>query len=304
MQITRAPRRHLSEAELLDCTRACPICLSAAPRHARVRVQRHPDVVMLECPACRGCSASHMPRPEVLRELYARYYDGFGRETTFANAARFARHLVRLLPRDAPPRSLRILDYGGGDGSLSLAVAERLIAFGRASEAAIDVVDFVQREERRTANVTVRFRTPAEPPSEPYDLVLASAILEHVPELHALLRALVAAIAPHGLFYARTPYAIPLTRLLPRLDLTYPAHVHDLGSPFWNRVAETFGWPVRVVASRPSLVAGTLTGDPLRAVAALALKWPAHVESFFSPRARMGRLWHLAGGWEVVLRRK
>jgi SAM-dependent methyltransferase len=303
MQITRAPRRHLDEAELIDCTRACPICLSDAPRRARVRLQSAPHVVMLECATCHGGSASHMPRPEVLEAYYARYYAGFEREVTFSGAARFARHIAHALPRHALPRSMRILDYGGGDGSLSVAVAERLIALGRTSAVAIDVVDFAARPSGRTASIALRFRSPFEPLRDQYDLVLASAILEHVPDLYTLLRTLYEAIAPEGIFYARTPYAMPLTRLVPRLDLTYPAHVHDLGSPFWNRVVETFSWSARVLASRPSLVAGTLAGDPLRTIAALALKWPAHVEGFLSPRARRGRFWHLAGGWEVLLQR-
>lgn len=244
-----------------------------------------------------------MPRPEVLEEYYAAYYSGCEREVTFSDAARFARHIAGAFPRRAFGPSIRILDYGGGDGSLSRALAERLIAAGRTSRATIDVVDFASHEAQQSPSVALRFQRPTEPLRGPYDLVLASAILEHVPELHALLAALYDATAPGGLFYARTPYSVPLRRLVPRLDLAYPAHVHDLGSPFWNRFEETFSWSVRVVASRPSLVAGTLAADPLRALAALALKLPAHIEGRLSPRARRGRLWHLAGGWEVVLQR-
>lgn len=303
MQITRAPRRHLECSELIDCTASCPVCGSHEPRQPVCRVHRSPDVDMLRCPNCRACSASHMPRPELLESFYARYYDHFDREVTFSDAARFARHVVDGLPRDAFEGSMRILDYGGGDGSLSREVAGRLLALGRTTSVEVVVVDFVLREPAVAAGMTIRYQSPTQPLGQRYDLVLASAILEHVPEAHLLLESLYEAIARGGYFYARTPYAIPLTRLFPRLDLTYPAHVHDMGSPFWDRLAETFGWSVRVVASRPSLVAGRLSEDPLRTLAAWVLKLPAHLESVVSPISRRKRLWHLVGGWEVLLQR-
>lgn len=303
MQITRVPRLHLASSELVDATQACPICLSDSPRRRVVRVQADPDVFMLACSRCRASSASHMPRPEVLARYYAEFYSGFDRAVTFSSAARFASHVVRQLPRRASGPTLRILDYGGGDGSLSRAVAERLLALGRTSRTEIVVVDFGSHPSVVEANLSVRFQSPAEPLAGPHDLVLASAILEHVPDLHRLLPDLLDALAAGGLFYARTPYSIPLTTLLPSLDLGYPAHVHDMGSPFWNRLPETFSRPVRLLASQPSLVAGSLTEDPLRTIAGFALKLPAHIENFLSPRERKTRLWHLVGGWEVVLQR-
>jgi len=304
LQVTRLPRRHLTRSELVDATGACPICLADLPRRQAVRVQADPDVFMLACPRCRACSASHMPRPEVLARYYADFYDGHGaRQVTFSDPTRFANHIVGSLPRDATWRELRLLDFGGGDGSLSRRIAERLIARGRARHVSIVVVDFLPGENAAGGALSVRFQLPDEPLGDAYHLVLASAILEHVPHLHRLLPALYGALAPAGLFYARTPYAIPLARFVPRLDLGYPAHLHDMGSPFWNRLQKTFEWSGRVLASRPSLVAGTLTGDPVRTIAAVALKLPAHVESVLSPRRRHGRLWHLVGGWEVLLQR-
>jgi SAM-dependent methyltransferase len=294
----------LAAAELVDARRCCPICLTAAPRRAVFRVQAAPDVDMLECPCCRASSASSMPGPDVLAEYYASYYDDRDAKVTFSAPSRFARHVVGLLPDVASNASVRILDFGGGDGSLSRAIAERLIALGRTSGAEVLVVDFAPHDDVTDAGVSIRYRPPAETIDGRYDLVLASAILEHIPDLNPVLATLHAAMAPAGFFYARTPYVIPLTRLFPRLDLTYPAHVHDMGSEFWNRFSETFGWDTRIVVSRPSVVAGSLLADPVRTLAAAALKTPAHVENFFSPRTRARRWWNLVGGWEVLLQKK
>ena len=304
IQATRAPRRHLEAPELVDCTRACPICGSAAPRRAEFRVQSNPDVHMLACARCRGASASHMPRAEVLASYYASYYDMHEREVTFSAPLRFARHVVRVLPDVPCGATVRILDYGGGDGSLSKATAARLIALGRARAAEVRVVDLMHRPPEEHGAISIRHQLPDAPVDGKYDLVLASAILEHIPELGSVLRALGEALARGGFFYARTPYALPLTRLFPRLDLTYPAHVHDMGSEFWNRFGETFGWDVRIVASRPSVVAGSVLRDPLRTLAAIALKAPGHLENRLSPRSRVRRTWNLVGGWEVVLQKK
>jgi hypothetical protein len=51
------------------------------------------------------------------------------------------------------------------------------------------------------------------------------------------------------------------------------------------------------------VVAGNLVADPLRTLAAALLKAPAHVENWLSPSSRARRLWHLVGGWEILLQK-
>ena len=108
------------------------------------------------------------------------------------------------------------------------------------------------------------------------------------------MQRLFALIADGGYFYARTPYVVPLTRLMPRLDLTYPGHVHDMGMDFWDKVTDAFDFPGVQIESRPSLVETSFTQAPARTFAAYALKAPA----------RIVRSWPFVGGWEVVLRRE
>jgi hypothetical protein len=85
---------------------------------------------------------------------------------------------------------------------------------------------------------------------------------------------------------------------MPWLDFGFPAHLHDLGAPFWDRVASTFGLEAPVL-SRPSIVATTWRSKPLRTAVAHALKLPAHIEGRVTRGPR--RLAGTAGGWEAVL---
>jgi hypothetical protein len=96
---------------------------------------------------------------------------------------------------------------------------------------------------------------------------------------------------------------MPFTRIFRRLDITFPNHVHDMGSPFWNRFTETFGWDASVVRTSTSIVESRLRGDFWHTLAALILKMPAHIERQLSPRRKKTRLWHLVAGWEVILQK-
>ena len=303
MQITLAPALHLPPSALVDAVAACPICHSDSPRRPVFRLQSDPDVHMLACGNCHGCSASLMPSATVLTEYYARYYGERDHHVTFADPERFASHFLALLGENALPPHVRILDYGGGDGSLSHAIVRKLLERGVIERAQILVVDYSTRSVPTDDRIVIVRQLPDVAIEGCYDLVLASAILEHIPDLGVLIPKLYAAISPQGFFYARTPYAIPLTKLFARLDLTYPAHVHDLGICFWNRFCETFGWAAEMLVSGPSAAASSIRRDPLRGLVARLMKLPAYLESLLSRRDRKGRFWHLVGGWEVLMRR-
>jgi hypothetical protein len=133
-----------------------------------------------------------------------------------------------------------------------------------------------------------------------FDVLLASAILEHIPEVGDTFVRLVGLGAPGAVLYARTPWWVPLMRVIPNVDMTFPAHVHDMGPAFWNRVNETYGVGLIPVASRPSLVETTLTESPLRTVMAYALKAPSLVEVAVRPTGWTRAWWKFVGGWEAV----
>jgi 2-polyprenyl-3-methyl-5-hydroxy-6-metoxy-1,4-benzoquinol methylase len=292
---------HVNQVDIFEAMDSCPVCASRRPRKPVFNVQHDPDINMLACSSCGACSASHMPTPQLLNDYYAKYYADSEEQHTFHSPARFARHLLRSMPDLAGAESLRILDFGGGDGSLSIAVAAELKARASAPMAiAVDVVDYAAPRATDLSGVQIEGYNELDTVEGPFDLILASAILEHIPDAYSTIVKLSRLGRPRTYMYARTPFVLPLAKLLPVFDLTYPAHVHDMGGAFWNRFIGTFGLSAKLLSSRPSLVETTLRNDPSRTIVATVLKLPALLETSLFGVGRTPR-WNFVGGWEVVV---
>ena len=116
------------------------------------------------------------------------------------------------------------------------------------------------------------------------------------------LTALLARIRPGGFFYARTPYGAPFLRLLGKIDLGFPGHVHDLGPTFWAAVPKLFDPRLRFRHFQTSLVETSWRAHPALTAAAHLLKLPSRMETAL--RRRPTRvIWPYVGGWELVLER-
>ncbi len=302
--------KHLEENSVYDAQGRCPICLHSGKRVQGIRLQSDPAIHLLHCPACGGRSAAWMPKPEVLQDYYSGYFettDSSGENSavcvTFQGIDRFARHLIRAMPVAAGTSPVRILDYGGGDGSLALAIAKHL----GMRAVSVTLVDYqkpramLMEQHVSFAHFTHLSDVEEKHPGQKFDIVLASAVLEHIPEVNAALKTLFGLIQPGGYFYARTPYMSNLIRFFPFIDFVYPAHVHDLGASFWNRITNTFQINADLIISRPSIVESEWSKAFMRTLVAYVLKLPARLEGRIAPR-RVDRWWNLVGGWEVVLR--
>lgn len=257
---------------------------------------------MLKCSRCHGCSASQMPKEDLLAKYYSQYYADSHLKTTTSNATYFARHVIASMSGLGRSNAVRILDYGGGDGSLSYAIAGELVGKSANCRVEIDLVDYEAPRAFGEGSISVRGHTDLSEVEGEYDLILASAVLEHVPQVNAVIRKLMASARPGTYFYARTPFMIPLARLIGKFDLTYPAHVHDMGSSFWNRFVRTFDLKAELLASRPSLIETTFSEAPARTIAAFVMKLPSRLELAVRRPPPTDPLWTLVGGWEVVLR--
>lgn len=244
-----------------------------------------------------------MPTPEYLAGYYARFYSNDKRKVTFSDDLRFARHILNSIPRDRWGKNVRILDFGGGDGTLSIAISQALLSERMARSIELVLVDFQTPAPFSHENLTFRHLRTLEEIEGQYDLVLASSVLEHIPNLNPVFQRLFAATAERGYFYARTPFVVPFTRIIPKFDLMFPGHVHDLGISFWNRAVDTFRFKARYMVSGPSIVATTWMNAPVRTLAAYVLKFPAQIEGALSSSNRKERFWELVGGWEVLLQR-
>lgn len=282
-----------------DCypARSCPICGEDAPRAAALVIQRDPEITLLSCQRCRGLSASHMPTREALDRYYGSYYEHVEQErVTFYRPIRLARHLASNVKVPATG-DLRILDFGGGDGTIS-ALTAALLTERTGHKARVQVVDYLQSDPRTDGRVEIEYLTDLSDAETGVDLVIASAVFEHIPDLTTVMPAVFAKMRPGGYLYARTPYMLPFMKLL-RVDMTYPGHVHDLGDRFWGTLPSWFPVPVKIAKSQPSIVESGLRQSVVGTVAAHVLKFPSRVETLWTNNP----ISKLYGGWEVLLRR-
>lgn len=289
---------------LADARDACAVCGSRRARATNLVLQASPEVELLDCADCGASSASHFPDERFLKALYApsEYAsDLLGSTNAITNTAR---HIARHLPRPAPDAPLRVLDYGGGGGGLSTAFRDALRAKGHRGPIELTVVDYFVDER---ANDDVRFLDVNDFAAldERFDVVLASAVLEHLVDLAWTTRKLLSLCESGASFYARAPYEAPLAKLVPGYAVRWPRHLHDLGPPFWARFLETMGFEGELLRSAPSVVESDFRAKPGRTLAATIMKAPARIEAaLFAKRfATTGaHLWRWAGGWEAIYR--
>jgi 2-polyprenyl-3-methyl-5-hydroxy-6-metoxy-1,4-benzoquinol methylase len=288
--------------DVYDASEGCLVCLSTEPREAIFNVQRDPDIDMLKCSSCGAVSASKMPKEDLLNKYYSKYYSDPLVSYTLNGPDRFASHILGFMPDITLDRDLRILDFGGGDGSLSIAVARALQKRTNASiSITIDLVDYASARDPGCSGVLIKGHKELADVRGGFDVILASAILEHIPEAHSAIRMLTGSANSRAYMYARTPFVLPIARLIRGIDITYPAHVHDMGSAFWKRFTRTFDLDACLISSRPSLVETTIRYNLVRTGLAYALKLPAHIELALFGKGRIP-LWNFVGGWQAVVR--
>jgi len=215
---------------------------------------------------------------------------------------RFARHVASFVSDLQNRAALRILDFGGGDGSLAVAIVKQVCRMaGETIPAAIDIVDYEAPVRVAEDGIAVVHHRELKDIRGTYDLILASAILEHIPDAHAAVSRLVAAAVAGTFMYARTPFILPIAQMLNTVDMTYPAHVHDMGCVFWGKFIQTFSLSADLVRSAPSLIETGLQEAPLRTILAYVLKLPARLELGLQKAGSLPK-WKLVGGWEAVIR--
>ena len=295
---------HLQSSALVEQT-VCPACQSESEREPVARIQRDPDVWLLECRYCGLSSGSHLPTDEFLKNYYSTYY---GQEksrgeyhVTFGRIDLFASYLLKILSYSGHGRCVRILDFGGGDGSIAISLAELALKQKRIDAAEIVVVDYKMPRQSKDRRITIFHYTVLEEIHSKFDLVIASAILEHVPNIGECIKLLLENISVSGVMYARAPYIAPFLKLGVPVDMTFPVHMHDIGPTFWARFNQTFRVTTRVIRSEPALVETTFGHRPFRTLAAHVFKAPARLETYVRPTPVSYLLWPFVAGWQAVL---
>lgn len=293
---------NLSEDQLDDPLESCDIC--ASPQLSRVlQINDQPPVWMVRCAKCGIVTAERVPSSTFLDHYYSDYYadpvpEG-GQQVTVGAVQKLARHIFRHLDAAAPGSTLRILDYGGGDGSVAVELAQLLLAGAvhHVEICVIDISDTVLATSDPRVTLGIRHAIEDQDTGR-YDVVIASASLEHIRHPGTVIRQLLGCLNGSGVFYARTPFHIAMATLAQRIGLRfnmgYPAHLHDMGAPFWDKVLDTLQLTDRYkrIRSTPSVVSSTFASNFPRTLAAYVLKAPWYV---------LGNRYAFVGGWEIVI---
>jgi SAM-dependent methyltransferase len=289
---------HLEESELDNCFDKCPNCSSKKYKKIGI-VQETPLVNALVCKNCHIGYADRQPTLEALDEYYANYYGTINRNTTIKKEL-LINHLSKHVINSEVHEEYNLLDFGGGDGSISHGLAEHILKFNKISIYVIDP-NFV-KFNNFNKNITIHNLPSIEsiPNSEKVDFVIASAILEHVKDPRKIILQLFDVMKPSAKFYARTPYIFPFKSLFNSfgIDLTmdYPGHLFDMGNKFWNSTLSTLNKEndFQILISRTSLVETNIKENFFDWLISHAFKLPSKI---------LKNHYNFVGGWEVFIKK-
>jgi transcription elongation factor Elf1 len=295
---------HLEEKDLLEEHAKCLFC-GSNNRQLISFLQKKPDIQLLHCKDCHAASASRMPTEAALTRYYSTYYDtpeSKSNDVTFDDSQRFGKHIVRTFANKVKNKdSFTILDFGGGDGLISLRTAEELLKLG-INSVAISVIDYSENLVTSTdSKITIQKIKELSMITCQFNLVIASGIVEHLPEPAPILEDLTSKIAPDGFFYARSPFVVSFIKWFQpfgiKWDMTYPAHLHDLGQSFWEYYFTSVEKKKKfsILLSKPSIVETTIKHHFIRTIAAWTLKAPWYI---------LGRNYGFVGGWEIFVQKR
>lgn len=280
----------------------CPLCGSLRRREG-IPLQDNPRVILMECLDCHGISASRMPKNEVLEKYYAGYYECVPGGVAVDDPREFAKHLFTLLSLDQHgirrDQTIKILDFGGGNGLISYFLAQHLLKAGLES-AHITVIDLCHPiVTKNTEGIKIVTAPHIDQAEGKYHIVLASAVLEHIQFPREIILKLFEKVEPGGKIYIKTPYISPLIHLLNffgiHMDFTYPIHLHDFGPAFLNNMPITFRIDgFQWIVSQPSLPETSFKKNFIRSACATLLKAPHRI---------LGDRYPFVGGWEIAYTR-
>lgn len=279
----------------------CPFCCSIDIAWIGT-IQQSPQINAIKCNNCKIGFADRQPSGEYLMDYYKEYYEYSNKGTTI-ESKRLSKHIIRQIGKLPYSENYSILDYGGGDGSVSLILGEFLIDKGLAGKISIVNVDLFHKfNNTRSREITVEHLQSLDELTSDrrFDLVIASAIFEHVKEPRKVSFQLLGLLNPLGKIYFRTPYIFPFFRTLKNfgigIDIQYPGHLFDMGNLFWSSFLSNLNLnnDFQLEKSHTSLVETQFKDEPIKATLSFLLKLPSTI---------IKNRYHFVGGWEVIILR-
>jgi ubiquinone/menaquinone biosynthesis C-methylase UbiE len=291
----------LVEDDLLPENNKCKFCSSASLKNI-ICFNQDPEINLMECEDCFAVSASRIPKENIIKELYKNYYKNDHHNITMDLPEKFSKHIFNMMSKDIlNNKSIKILDFGGGDGAISLKLAELFVKNGveNVEISLVDHIDNFNKTDFKDIKIN-KFYKLSDIQSTNFNVIIASAIIEHLEEPAYHLALLFSFLKKNGFIYFRSPYILPLYLFLKKfglnLDLQYPTHLHDLGFKFWNNLKEWIkNVELDLIVSQPSFVQTSFKNSFLKTLIAYFFKLPWYI---------FKNKYKLVGGWEVLYRKK
>lgn len=287
----------------LDARRtSCIFCGSSSFGRRCPLIQTSPPVRVLKCSTCKARYVDRLPKRHFLDGLYVEAdYAGF-LDASVGLSESLANRLSKAISTSGfDQRSVRILDYGGGSGTLGVALAKRLEC--RGWDCHVTVVDIVTQG----AEDGILFLTPEKFDDEisTFDVILCSAVVEHLRDPGSRLNLLFSRLHEGGWLYVRSPQLGGLLTLK-KSWWRWPRHLSDLGPSFWRRFPNLSGWGIDVIWSRASRPETEWRSKPLSTLASNLLKLPCTLEDLLRDTTHLGRecRYPWVGGWEFLGRKQ
>ena len=272
-----------------------------------IPLYKKPLINYIKCIHCGAVTYDRIYSQQGLDEMYQddHYYDDYEKKgtskITFYGAERLANHILKHIDIHRK-KKLSILDFGGGDGEISYIIAQKLLEQKKCKFVNIIVVDYNDSlYPVKSSNIRISHCFPLDKTiNSSFDIVLASAIIEHLPNPGEHIKKLFDVTKKGGYVYFRTPYNFPIYKFLKKFGInfvtSYPGHIWDLGQDWWNNMVSSIGYPndsVKLVRSCPSIVEKSLRFEFFNAAIAYILKsiwWLDH-------------RWKYVGGWETIYKK-
>ncbi|MEO8433457.1 MAG: class I SAM-dependent methyltransferase [Pyrinomonadaceae bacterium] len=207
----------MSDGNSDSTLRTCPGCASTKGRR---RGAKHNFDMMITCEACGTLYVQRLPPASDVMD-----YDAYYTATNLSVSDFINQRVEEIVAGFAAYRNTnRLLEIGFGSGAM----------LGAAANAGWEAEGV---EISRTATEHVREKgfkvfcgnlADADYPSAYFDVVIASELLEHVPEPRQLASEVARILRPGGLFWATTPHINGLSARLLGMDWTTvgPDHLH------------------------------------------------------------------------------
>lgn len=293
-------RSELLKEDQLDASfEKCPFCSSGDTIKIGF-IQKEPEINAVECNKCKIGFVDRQPSEHYLIEYYRNYYKSSKRCTTVESSI-LSKHIIKQIGELSYSENYSILDFGGGDGSVAQTIGQYLIKKDLAGKINIIIVDYYPsapgndsgRITQEHFNSFDKLRM-----EHKFDLIIASAILEHVKYPADISSKLLNSLKPSGKCYFRTPYIYPFFKIFKligiSIDVQFPGHLYDMGNLFWSSFLknQNLSDDFRLMKSETSLVETILKENPVKAAVSYLLKLPSRF---------MKNHYNLVGGWEALI---